>query len=743
MNPHSGRRPIPLKQRFQYARIHEVEAAALELKLENDHWAKWARVKQDRLPPGKILDDFCSGDRCRVFLLSPADGDDYYQASLHWGEASENPWVTPGQAPIKGQLLESEAVRYLPDGSSVFVRLEPSGIEALLRTHELPNPVDDIRDAVDIGDRLVVEVIEVRPHLLECPVSIRRALATSDTRESNRRTHEFGLGTVRTVARADWGLPLRNDVWVAVMGPDVYFAEHLARWLEAFGWAARTYKDNAAIVRILQAGNPPTHLILPKDLEHAERQTLEKALKKAPKGNRIQVLWLAPKPDSIPSTNPDNESDLPTKRVLHLPIDLTELNRALEDPDYRPQSNTVAKTQRHLEYQGQQVQRLANDLLERLCARFGFQAALWVVQERSGVFTPRAWRGLAEDRLQALSPRLAQTLISVCIERQESILWPVSKTGPLRQLAPERSEWVFCTPIRSQPLQEGEPMVDRAVAFFYRNNDLSASISEPRNEAALDSALAPYQEAMEMVVHTLHFARHNEALSAFADLGRHSASFLHELGQKALPVQAFLNRQRDAARVDPTAWSNLRRQLTELVDMANGDLGRIRRRHGDWLNLRERLTRLAELNNFRFGERNCAFAVEIPDLPLALAFNPLLLDQTLGNLLDNALYFAGQRSGHGRVTVRVRLDPDTDPARPLVIEMEDNGSGVRASLANHLFEPRHSDKRAGTGMGLFIARSYIRGLGGELSFARSKSARWRRTRFEIRLPVILDSGPQR
>lgn len=95
--------------------------------------------------------------------------------------------------------------------------------------------------------------------------------------------------------------------------------------------------------------------------------------------------------------------------------------------------------------------------------------------------------------------------------------------------------------------------------------------------------------------------------------------------------------------------------------------------------------------------------------------------------------------GAGRVHLEVRLDPDSDLSRPLAIKVSDNGPGIRASMRDHLFQPRHSGKDQGTGMGLFIARSYIEGLGGRLVLAEGP-VRWNKTCFEIRLPVILGEG---
>ena len=152
--------------------------------------------------------------------------------------------------------------------------------------------------------------------------------------------------------------------------------------------------------------------------------------------------------------------------------------------------------------------------------------------------------------------------------------------------------------------------------------------------------------------------------------------------------------------------------------------------------MHERLTRLVQLNEARFNLADCALVLELPQSPLLLHCNPLVIDHVVGNLLDNALHFASQRKDGGRVTIRVRLEPDHDTERPLLIEIEDNGCGVKTGMMQTLFEPRYSDKAEGTGMGLFIAQSYTEGLGGTLGLV--ESVRWRCTRFVVRLPILLN-----
>jgi two-component system sensor histidine kinase PilS (NtrC family) len=87
-----------------------------------------------------------------------------------------------------------------------------------------------------------------------------------------------------------------------------------------------------------------------------------------------------------------------------------------------------------------------------------------------------------------------------------------------------------------------------------------------------------------------------------------------------------------------------------------------------------------------------------PDLTTRAA--PGQLQQVIENLLDNALRHAA-RAPAPKVTVRARASASRE--RP-IIEIEDRGPGVPASERARLFEPYHTTRADGTGLGLFMAR---------------------------------------
>lgn len=83
-------------------------------------------------------------------------------------------------------------------------------------------------------------------------------------------------------------------------------------------------------------------------------------------------------------------------------------------------------------------------------------------------------------------------------------------------------------------------------------------------------------------------------------------------------------------------------------------------------------------------------------------------------------------------TLRVELGTSDDV---VVLAIADTGPGISAQVREHLFEPLHSTKPMGIGLGLVTARTFVEAHGGKIvSVAVPRGAR-----FEIRLPLATPS----
>ena len=152
----------------------------------------------------------------------------------------------------------------------------------------------------------------------------------------------------------------------------------------------------------------------------------------------------------------------------------------------------------------------------------------------------------------------------------------------------------------------------------------------------------------------------------------------------------------------------------------------------------EHVKRLAEAGfgrNVRFVERYD------PSLPPALGNRDQLV-QVFLNLIKNAAEVVSPGDGeivlqtsyqHG---VRLALPGGATPLRlPLVVSVQDNGSGIPEDIRPHLFDPFVTTKVNGTGLGLALVAKIVGDHGGVIEFDSQQG----RTTFRVLLPVAASS----
>ena len=117
------------------------------------------------------------------------------------------------------------------------------------------------------------------------------------------------------------------------------------------------------------------------------------------------------------------------------------------------------------------------------------------------------------------------------------------------------------------------------------------------------------------------------------------------------------------------------------------------------------------------------------DLP-PLRLDPVLFEQVLVNLLDNAAKYAPEGT---TITVRARRE-----GRLVRLQVLDEGEGLPEAEVERVFDKFHRARkgdsvRAGTGLGLSIARGFVEAMGGRLAAANRGDRRG--AVFTMTLPV--------
>jgi signal transduction histidine kinase len=221
-------------------------------------------------------------------------------------------------------------------------------------------------------------------------------------------------------------------------------------------------------------------------------------------------------------------------------------------------------------------------------------------------------------------------------------------------------------------------------------------------------------------------------------LGQLSSSLAHELSQ---PLGAILRNAEAAELFLATEAPDLEEIRAIVADIKSDD-----DRARDVIERMRGLLRRRELNRvplepaslvdgvfrlLRPDARNRGVqldAVVARDLP-AVTGDPVHIQQVLLNLFVNAMDAMEDTPPDARVlSVDVRARNGTS----LEIAVSDTGPGIPPEAMAHLFEPFHTTKRDGMGMGLAISRTLVEAHGGELW---TEGAPGRGATFVVSLPA--------
>jgi PAS domain S-box-containing protein len=131
------------------------------------------------------------------------------------------------------------------------------------------------------------------------------------------------------------------------------------------------------------------------------------------------------------------------------------------------------------------------------------------------------------------------------------------------------------------------------------------------------------------------------------------------------------------------------------------------------------------------------FVVHVPEEPLAASADREKLRQVLANLVDNAIKFSPEGA---TVTVEARR-----AGGAVEVRVVDEGIGVPADERERIFRKFHraegsARERAGSGLGLFIARGLVAAMGGRIWVDSSEG---HGSSFAFELPLAVDAVASR
>lgn len=157
------------------------------------------------------------------------------------------------------------------------------------------------------------------------------------------------------------------------------------------------------------------------------------------------------------------------------------------------------------------------------------------------------------------------------------------------------------------------------------------------------------------------------------------------------------------------------------------------------VNIHDVLDHVRQIAEAGFARNIQLIADYDPSLP-AVPANRDKLVQAFLNLVKNAAEAIGSETENGRIVITTAYRPGvrlavpgsgTRIALPLMIEIQDNGPGIPASMLEHMFDPFVTSKANGTGLGLALVAKLIADHGGTIECDSEPQ----RTVFRILLPM--------
>jgi len=219
-----------------------------------------------------------------------------------------------------------------------------------------------------------------------------------------------------------------------------------------------------------------------------------------------------------------------------------------------------------------------------------------------------------------------------------------------------------------------------------------------------------------------------------AAMGRISAGVAHEIRNPLAAIaqaNALLEEdelrpdQRRLIRIMTDNIDRLRRIVDDVMEAAPGSLAPSRTLDAS-AEIASICSEWARTVGLALGSAS-RLQVLLPSTPVGVVFDPDHLRRVLVNLLDNAIRHASPAPGG----VRVTMTTSDDGAWASLVVASD-GEPIPLDVEPYLFEPFHSTRSRGTGLGLYICRELCERHGARIDFRRHDERH--RNVFEVMMP---------
>lgn len=207
-------------------------------------------------------------------------------------------------------------------------------------------------------------------------------------------------------------------------------------------------------------------------------------------------------------------------------------------------------------------------------------------------------------------------------------------------------------------------------------------------------------------------------ISRISAMGSLATALAHELNQPLTAIASYLEGAESLLDDDTP---DARAMVREAISEARGQslrAGQIVRRLRDFIargtsekrieSLRQIVSEACALALTGTGPARVDVDMQLDPVHDLVWVDRIQIQQVLLNLVRNAID-AMQNQPRRRIEIRSAGAGDS-----IELSVADNGPGIAAALLPHLFEPFHSSKETGMGLGLSISRTIVEAHGGRL-----------------------------
>lgn len=219
-----------------------------------------------------------------------------------------------------------------------------------------------------------------------------------------------------------------------------------------------------------------------------------------------------------------------------------------------------------------------------------------------------------------------------------------------------------------------------------------------------------------------------------------AAGLAHELRNPLTTIKVLFDALQRKGRIQQDAASDaamIARQIDRLEKIIDGYLSssRAETRAGERkpidLNLAVNESLLLLAASAREGTR---FELNQSEGLLSACADAFQISQVIYNLALNAIQATEKRGRIGITTGKL----SSATGNRIYVSIQDDGPGITPRIKAHLFEPFHSTKEDGVGLGLLIVKRIVDAHGGTLEVESPRLDIGRGARFTVTLPELVD-----